>query len=196
MKPIRKIRVLIDMDGVIADLDRHQLDIYRQENPDYPFIPLTERNVWSGQTHHQFSEKFGQKYGDTLWEIVLRKNFFRTIPAVKPAIENIKILMENELYEIFFCTSPCRGNPHSASEKIEWIAEHFGDFYTRKMIITQDKTVVRGDFLIDDKHQVKGSDVPSWRHVLARTYHNQHLNKDTHPLILENWSDLENILKS
>ena len=48
MKPIQKIRVLIDMDGVIADLDKHQLDIYRLENPDYPFIPLILPNVMFG----------------------------------------------------------------------------------------------------------------------------------------------------
>jgi 5'-nucleotidase len=34
------------------------------------------------------------------------------------------------------------------------------------MIVSKDKTIVHGDFLIDDKPSIKGVQQPTWEHLL------------------------------
>lgn len=37
------LRVLVDMDGVICDFEQSFLDKFREQHPDEPYIPLSER---------------------------------------------------------------------------------------------------------------------------------------------------------
>jgi 5'-nucleotidase len=41
------------------------------------------------------------------------------------------------------------------------------------MIIIRDKTLVKGDFLIDDKPEVKGNQQPEWEYILYSQPYNQ-----------------------
>ena len=40
------VRVLVDMDGVLADFEGHLLQVYREKFPDEPFIPLEDRTTF------------------------------------------------------------------------------------------------------------------------------------------------------
>ena len=44
--PRETVRVLVDMDGVLADFEGHFLNRYRQKFPSEPFIPLEERRTF------------------------------------------------------------------------------------------------------------------------------------------------------
>lgn len=116
--------VLIDMDGVIVDLQGHI---------------------------KEFSLKFpeiAKKYGDEPDHI---PGIFRNPKPIEGAIEAIKKLHESGKYELIIATSASWGNPYAASDKRFWIEEHFGDLFYKKMIITHRKDLLIGDYLIDDR---------------------------------------------
>ena len=54
------------------------------------------------------------------------------------------------------CRGPC-------AKQIEWVAHRLGEYWTKRTILTNDKTVVRGDVLIDDKPTIVGAVKPAFR---------------------------------
>lgn len=60
-----------------------------------------------------------------------------------------------------------------AAEKYAWVRQHFGPEWLNRMILTVDKTTVRGDVLIDDKPKIVGVQHPTWRHLLFNAPYNQ-----------------------
>merc|ERR1711988_10781 len=90
------------------------------------------------------------------------------------------------------CTSPLLGHPTCCQEKIEWIQEHFGEAYIKRMILCQDKTTVRADILVDDKPFISGLYPPTWQQCLFNAPYNQ--TRSGLPRMIE-WSDWESPLR-
>jgi 5'-nucleotidase len=101
--------------------------------------------------------------------------FFRSLPIIRGAKEALARL-EEVGYIVRIVTAPIR-TAHSASEKLDWIAEHLGTSWCEKTIITRDKTLIRGDILIDDNPDVTGSIEPEWEHILYDQQYNQDAQK-------------------
>jgi 5'-nucleotidase len=72
----------------------------------------------------------------------------------------------SEGFDVYICTSPLVQYRNCVLEKYEWVEEHLGSEFTERVILTRDKTLVRGDVLIDDKPVIGGISTPQWRHVL------------------------------
>ena len=64
--------------------------------------------------------------------------------------------------------------------------------------MTNDKTLINADFLLDDKEQICGAlgDDPSFVHILVRQEHNQHITSHDRKNILENWNNLDDLLET
>ncbi|WP_421446371.1 5' nucleotidase, NT5C type, partial [Agrobacterium tumefaciens] len=54
------------------------------------------------------------------------------------------------------------------------------------MILTRDKTLVRGDLIIDDKPRIQGAVTPSWRHIVYDAPYNRQVT-DAPRLTWQNW---------
>lgn len=130
-------------------------------------------------------------------EVFDRPGFFALHPPIHKAVDAIKSLMIENIYEIFFLTSPMNSNPTCASDKLAWISRVFGKKWARRTIITCDKTVVDGDWLIDDKPwcSTNGVQIPKWTHILCRAPNNKEFTSSTHAFILEDWDNLPNLLQ-
>jgi 5'(3')-deoxyribonucleotidase len=78
-----------------------------------------------------------------------RVGFFKELEEIPQAIVVIQELarMGNVIY---FLTRPSVYNIHSYTEKAEWIKEHFGFNWLTKLILCCDKSLLKGDYLIDD----------------------------------------------
>merc|ERR1739848_629309 len=100
--------------------------------------------------------------------------------------------MEQVGFQIWFCTSPLLGNPTCCQEKLEWIQEHFGEEYVKRVLLCQDKTMVRGDILIDDRPNITGLHHPTWQQCIFDAPYNQ--ARTDIPRMIE-WSDWELPLK-
>jgi 5'-nucleotidase len=75
-------------------------------------------------------------------------------------------------HDVRICTSPLSGARFCAAEKIQWVHDRLGPEWERRVIITKDKTLVRGDVLIDDKPEVTGALVPTWEHLVFEAPYN------------------------
>ena len=161
--------ILLDQDGVLADFDTAVETILENlgHNP-----AMLQRTTW--QTFDDIKTCFGNDVAKTVEDQVHAGNFFATLGVVDGAQQAVVELFDAGC-EVFVCTSPKLSNERCAADKIGWISEHFPQL-RRRVIITKDKTLVRGDVLVDDKPEITGLMVPSWKHVRFATAGNRHVN--------------------
>ncbi len=74
--------------------------------------------------------------------------FFLDLKPLDFAIEGIKTLQTK--YDVWILTRPSIKNTHCYTEKAEWIKKYFGEDMLNRMVLCPDKSLVKGDFLIDD----------------------------------------------
>ena len=73
------------------------------------------------------------------------------IPNAIAAVNKLR-----EIHNVFVLTAPSTRNPHCYTEKRIWIEEQFDYAFTKKLIISPDKGLLKGDYLIDDHADGKG----------------------------------------
>ena len=192
-KPRKTIRVLVDMDGVVANCEQKILENYTKLHPKSPVLPQSERKGL--YMDRQYHEKFGEHIGDLVYNVLCEPGFFASIEPIQKAVDTVKRLIHDPRFQVFFCTSPMRANPTCCNDKMDWITRYFGKQLCNRVIITSDKTVCKGDVLIDDKIRIMGAESePDWVHILCRASYNKHISTDTHPFILEDWDSVEKVI--
>jgi len=82
--------------------------------------------------------------------------FFLDMQPIKDSIESVKKLMDK--YDVWILTAPSWQNPMCLAEKNMWIRKYFGIQFTQKIIISSDKSLCKGDYLIDDNKEGRGQD--------------------------------------
>ena len=82
--------------------------------------------------------------------------FYANLDPIINAIESVKYLSSK--YEVYILTAPSFYNPLSYTEKRVWIEKHFDLEFTKKLIISHNKGLLKGDFLIDDRSSGHGQD--------------------------------------
>lgn len=88
--------------------------------------------------------------------------FFENLAPVKGAIEGFNKLTKR--YDVRILTAPSVYNPLSYMEKRLWVEKYLGLEVCNDLIICQDKTALRGKYLIDDWPQM-GSFKPEWEQI-------------------------------
>lgn len=74
--------------------------------------------------------------------------FFKDLIPMKNAISSLRRLQEK--YDVWILTAPSVMNPMCYTEKREWIEKNFDIDLCHKLIISYDKSLIIGDYLIDD----------------------------------------------
>lgn len=74
--------------------------------------------------------------------------FFLSLKPIEDAVKTIKEL--TLFFDVYFLTRPSYHNPSCYLEKRVWIEEYFGLEFCKKLMIVYDKSMVDGDYLIDD----------------------------------------------
>ncbi|XP_036921786.1 5'(3')-deoxyribonucleotidase, cytosolic type [Sturnira hondurensis] len=183
----RPVRVLVDMDGVLADFEAGLLRAFCRRFPGEPHVPLAERRGFFA----------GEQYGalrpdlaDKVASVYEAPGFFLDLEPIPGAVEAMQQMNALKDTEVFICTSPLLKFDHCVGEKYHWVERHLGPQFVERIIMTRDKTVVLGDLLIDDKDTIQGQEeTPSWEHILFTCYHNQHLALPPTRRRLLSWSD-------
>jgi 5'-nucleotidase len=78
-----------------------------------------------------------------------QKGFFENLPPIDGAIDAFKKLSEK--YETYFLSTAPWSNIYAPSEKRIWVEKHLGEFAFKKLILTHNKGLLKGDYLIDDR---------------------------------------------
>lgn len=152
--------ILVDMDGVLADWESEYVSTHRQLFPDAHVSEVGTR------TDFRTTE-------DCAVEVWAHQGLFRRMgpnPGIRKAFEEIEAELGAELR---ICSSPAYKNRTCLRDKTEWLTEHVGEKYARTAIFTKDKTLVRGDYLIDDNPRITGLYEPDWTHIVFDQPYNQ-----------------------
>ena len=131
-------RLIVDMDDVLADATGQFIKIIKEEigievhrdslnnKPEGTAFPL-DREIVNG---YAFREKF-----------------FRSMDVKENSQEVLEQL--NRKYELFIVSSAMEF-PLSLYEKLEWLKEHFYFLHWKQIVFCGKKSIVHGDYMIDD----------------------------------------------
>lgn len=159
------ITVLVDLDGVVADFDGllHQrcaeqgipLDIGGPDEQTCRFL-----------TDHATGDAWWDRARavQAICDIVETPGWFRELPLMPGAQEGVAGLVDCG-YDVWFVTKPLEANPLCGSDKYGWVCEHFPDLKGR-LVLAPDKSMVRGDLLIDDAPKMSWLSRADWRPVV------------------------------
>lgn len=75
--------------------------------------------------------------------------FYRNLKVMPGAHYGVAHLLAMEHLDVYIGSKPTTGNLHSTIEKYQWIACHFPRLL-KKMVLVCDKSLLRGDYLVDD----------------------------------------------
>lgn len=74
---------------------------------------------------------------------------FRNLDLIDGAENAVKKLCKH--YDCYVLTTASWNNPTAWADKLEWIKEHFGQEFNKKLIMSHHKDLLIGDYLIDDR---------------------------------------------
>ena len=155
--------VLVDMDNTLVDFDDKFLENWHSKNP---LAASEHAEAIIERKHFELEANVPENLRNEVVDIIATPGFYRSLRPHKGALFALR-QMVSEGWIVKLVTSPhpsCYGT--CAAEKFDWVAENLGPEWVEGMIITRDKTLVKGDFLIDDKPKITGScRNPDWCHV-------------------------------
>jgi 5'-nucleotidase len=176
---MRRKRIGVDMDGVVADLHSEWLKRYNYDyNDNLKSEDVTMWN-WHKLTHPNCQEK--------IYEYLDDPGLFENLPVIKGSQEVIEELSRS--FDIYFITSPF--NLNNIAPKYRWLKKNFGFIAEDRYIFTRDKSVFYGDYLIDDKP----SNLVGFQgiKILYSAPHNKH-NDNSEFIRAENWREIKRFL--
>lgn len=175
--------ILIDQDGVLADFEQGVQTAWKGAyGMALPTLPKGRRHFYLADDYPHLKNELSAVYSG--------EGFFEHLPPIDGAVDAVKALLDFG-HDVRICTSPINAYRHCVSEKFAWVERHLGLEWTHRIVLTKDKTWVRGDVLIDDKPIITGSLTPTWEHWHYRHSYNAHLpNKKITWTDRESWAEL------
>lgn len=130
-------RIIIDMDEVLAD--------------NYPSFLRKAAELYGRELQpeeHRGKRIYDLPGLDKVREILHQKGHFRQLPVMENAVEVVRELYE--YHEVFIVTTATEFR-YSFLDKYEWLEEHFPFIHYDRIVFCGDKSIVHGDYMIDDK---------------------------------------------
>jgi 5'(3')-deoxyribonucleotidase len=168
-------RVLVDMDGVLADVYPRFFELYEEETG----IKKTMDKLIGLKEGEAFPELFR-------W--VGTPGFFRTIPVMPDSQRVLKLL--NETYEIIV-VSMATEFPESLTDKQLWMNEHFPFIGWKQIVFCGNKNLIPANLMIDD--HLKNLDNFNGDTIMFLQPHNIN-NTDHRHKTVSSWSEIEKLL--
>lgn len=176
--------VLIDQDDTLCDLAGkvHNIfaDAYGLNVPKFEFRNFYDMlNTVPGLTR------------DVMEDVLHSPGLFSGLEPIPGAVKALHEMEEAGL-EMRIVTKPVFRNFTCVPDKKRWVQTHLGDHWLERMVFTEDKTIIMGRYLVDDKPVIKGSNPdPMWKRVVFT----QPYNVSAQGLRLTNWEDWRSVLR-
>ena len=104
---------------------------------------------------------------------------FSKMQPLNGAIEGYKKLTEH--FDVYILSTAPWNNPSAWSDKLLWVQKHLGDIAYKRLILSSNKNLNAGDYLIDDRTANGASD-----------FKGEHIHFLTEKF--KNWDDVLNYL--
>ncbi|WP_431785854.1 5' nucleotidase, NT5C type [Paenibacillus lactis] len=172
-----KKRLGVDQDNVIADLLSEWV---RRYNNDYNDT-LTPEQVDCWNWHHLCKPECGTK----IYTYMDDPDLFLNLPVMEGSQEVLREL--SYTYDVYIVTAPF--NPNNVVPKYKWLKKHFPFLDEEKFVFTRDKSIVKAEYLIDDKP--KNLETFQGTRILYTAPHN--LDEERFYRV-DNWDEIREIL--
>ncbi len=171
------MRILLDMDGVIADLLTHWCQLINDRHGEN----LTPETATDWNIHKLCQDPDA---ANKIYEFFREDGFFRELPPMPGAVEGIQTLMRRG-HDVVIVTA-CK---YGHSDKRAWFRDHLPHFNRRNIIFAERKELIRGDVFIDDHVQNLEAWAWSWPGKTAICFdaaHNRHWGGER----VHNWEEI------
>ena len=169
-----KLQVLVDMDGVLADVYAQYIAFEYKASG----IRLHLEDLY-GKTEAEAVPSFADH--------VRSPGFFRTAPLISDSIEGLKYL--NDRYNVLIVSSATEF-PDSLLEKQKWLNEFFPFITWEQIIFCGRKEYIKGDIMIDD-HPKNLRTFDGKRFIFTQP-HNMYIEDSTYRRV-SGWKDIMQI---
>lgn len=175
---LRRLRIAVDMDEVIADSFGRQLEIYNHRTGANLTPELVTRKGLSAVISHDHWEIFAG--------ICHEEGFFADLKLIEGSHE---ALLELSRDHDIYIASAAMEVPSSFDGKYKWLQKNFPFIPTSQIVFCGDKNVINADVLVDDRsrhfREFRGTG------ILFTAPHNA---GEAAPLRANNWNDVLRIL--
>lgn len=160
--------ILVDQDETIAKFNDRFQELWKQLYPKEVLIPLEE------YASSRIAEHYPPELQEKVKAVYTSPGFILGLRPVEGSIEAIHEMIRAG-HDVRICTAPLGAYQNCLTEKYQWIEKYLGDEFTRRVILTKDKTLIRGDVLIDDDYKIQGILTPVWKHVIFDRPYNRNV---------------------
>lgn len=175
--------VLLDMDDVITNCLQAVIQAYNEKyGTHFKFKNCT---VWN------LSEFFGVSVDEVL-KLFRADKFFEELTPKRGSIQAIKKMVKSTKYDIYTVTATSDTDGSELVQKINWFKKYIPEFNVKRIISCQDKSIIRGDVIVDDKVKNLDECKPYMQCILMDSPTNQ--ENDTY-LRIGSLTELPNILE-
>lgn len=177
--------VLVDMDNTLVDYDLEFGKRWMKAHPSNTLDQIKSRQ------HFELELNFSADLKPIATEIMSQPGFFISFQPTPYALEAMQE-MEAAGLCVFLCTAPSPMQWETCvAEKYGWVRKHLGEDWMKKIVVTRDKTLVKGKVLVDDKPRVVGAvEKPDWEHVVYDQPYNQNAEDRLRLTDWQKWRDV------
>lgn len=128
-----------DLDGVLVDLEAYVL---RHDHYGLDQVPISKRN-----------EGFSQQFENSI-KAFSSNAFLDADPMIGSTLAFPWLCKH---FDVYLLSTPMWDHPQSYVDKRHWVEHHLGEDAKKRLILTHNKGLMKGDYLIDDriKHGVE-----------------------------------------
>lgn len=179
-------RILLDVDGVIADCDtqvwKAAKRLFKRKFPP----PASWR-------HYEFPQALGlsRNEGQFFMKQLEKEDRLGWSIGFYNGAQSFTEHLSMEGHEVVFCTAPWRGMCHWVEARYG-LLEHFLGRQRYSIVFTHDKHLVDGDWLIDDKWENLAK-TPERGILFAHLRNEQHHQYANH--VVRNYADILKVIK-
>lgn len=137
---MKRPRVLLDVDGVLADFLEASLTVIK--NLSGKTYTIDDFKTWD------LFETVPRAFEQPFYDAVNRPGWCRALQVYPGAIEGVRAL--RQVSDLYVVTSPLNHVPTWTHEREAWLHEHFGIPH-KQVVHTSAKYLCLGDLLIDDR---------------------------------------------